>query len=356
MNWQKLSKAVKRISNLPHGGYSILFIWNKIRQKVLKLFKSTKVAYPSSIMLELTNFCNLHCTTCPREYDYGKAMDKGDMQVGQAIKIIDELWPYLESVGLTGLGETFLYRELEQVIDYVKSKNKGINIFISTNAMLPDFIENISKLAPKIDTLQVSIDGLNDVYEKIRPNTSFIKLDENLRLLTGICKKTGTTLLLNMVITKKNFFQMSLLIRYADNVGINYLDFTRLNLASLTDIEGTYYDFYKTDEFLRAVSESEQTANEHKGVKVTKINFLAETGFRKCPFPWSRFYICWNGFVAPCCAKPFPKEMNFGNVFDNKVINVLNSKSYRGFRRLWYGNITPDFCQRCHYIDPKAKN
>jgi MoaA/NifB/PqqE/SkfB family radical SAM enzyme len=61
-------------------------------------------------MLELTNHCNLACTTCPREYDYGKEMEPGTMTVENAKAVIDQIWPYLDSIGLTGMGETFLFR------------------------------------------------------------------------------------------------------------------------------------------------------------------------------------------------------------------------------------------------------
>jgi MoaA/NifB/PqqE/SkfB family radical SAM enzyme len=348
---RKFIKGVKRLSVLIKEGNSLLYINNKIKRDFFKLIRSTKVAQPSSIMLELTNHCNLHCTTCPRGYEFGKAMDKGNMEFEQVKKIIDELGPYLDSVGLTGLGETFLYKELEQVIDYIKSKNKRIKIFISTNAVLPNFIEKVSKLVNRIDTLQVSIDGIDSVYENIRQYASFKELDKNLKQLSGICKNSGTNLILNMVVTKENFLQMPLVTKYSKKIGIDYLDFTRINLASLTNTESSYYDFYQTDEFLRAVSESECIANELKGVKVTNINFKSSLGFRQCPYPWSNFYICWNGLIAPCCAKPFPKELNFGSSVDNKVINVLNSSQYRGFRKLWFENRIPVFCEKCHLTD-----
>jgi radical SAM protein with 4Fe4S-binding SPASM domain len=66
--------------------------------------------------------------------------------------------------------------------------------------------------------------------------------------------------------------------------------------------------------------------------------------------------LCWNGFITPCCAKPFPKELNFGNVFEDNVMNVLNSKGFRDFRDLWFKNITPGFCYKCHFIDIKPIN
>jgi len=57
--------------------------------------------------------------------------------------------------------------------------------------------------------------------------------------------------------------------------------------------------------------------------------------------------------MTPCCAKPFPKELNFGNVFDTSLMECLNSEGYRRFREMWYRNETPDFCKKCHVVDLK---
>lgn len=157
--------------------------------------------------------------------------------------------------------------------------------------------------------------------------------------------------MLNMVVTKENYVQMPLLVSYAEEIGIKYLDFTLLNLAAVTNIERSYYDFYQSSDFNNVISKLEEKINQTPQVEVTERNFRTNNSFQKCPFPWTHFYICWNGFIAPCCAKPFPKELNFGNVHEENVLNVLNSKNYRSFRHLWHENITPDFCSKCHFID-----
>jgi len=351
MNSRRIKKAIKRIYYLPRNKYLGYYLFNKCKHFYLRGVKSTKVAYPSTIMLELTNHCNLACTICPREYRYGYEMDKGRMTLENAKKVIDQAHPYLDSIGLTGMGETFMFKEIETVVDYIKAKNKGIIISVSTNAVLPNFIEKVKKIIGKIDTIQISIDGLDEVYNKIRLKSDFALLDKNIKTLVNLCKNTTTELMLNMVVTKENYEHMPDLVTYAENAGIDYLDFTLFNLASVTDYPLSYYNFYKSKEFLLKVEALEQAIKKTKKVIVTNRNFKTENSFKKCIFPWSHFYVSQDGYMPPCCAKPFPKEKNFGNIKNKKLINVLNSKSFIEWRKLWYANKTPEFCNKCHLIN-----
>lgn len=350
MNKRRLKKAFVRLSKLPKNKYFFKYSFNKLKHFYYKAIKSNKVAYPSTIMLELTNRCNLACTTCPRVYEYGKAMDLGSITVDQAKKIIDELWPYLDSIGLTGMGETFLYKDIEQIIDYIKEKNKGIIISVSTNAMLPNFLEIIPPLVGKIDTIQISTDGLNEVYESIRTHAKFETLDRNLREIVKLTKDTGTTLMMNMVVTVENYMQMAALVEYAEEIGIEYMDYTKFNLACITNVDVSYYDFYKSDEFTKALNELESIKQEVKNVTVGDRSFYDKPAFKHCPFPWSHFYICWDGYITPCCAKPFPKEYNYGNVFDSSVMDVLNNEKFIAWRKMWRANKAPKFCDKCHFV------
>jgi radical SAM protein with 4Fe4S-binding SPASM domain len=349
MNIRKFKKALKRLRQLPKNRYLFFYLKNKMVHFFRKITKSTKVAYPSTIMLELTNKCNLSCTTCAREYEYGKQMDQGVMGEEQAKKIIDELFPYIDSIGLTGMGETFLYPDIKSIVNYIKSKNKGIIVSVSTNAMLPNFMEKAAPLAGVIDTIQVSIDGLNEVYESIRKRAKFEVLQSNLETLANVCKNTSTSLMMNMVVTKENYHQMADLVKFAQKIGIKYMDFTLFNLAAVTQIDKSYYDFYKSPEFLDALHALQETQKQVKEVVVGYHSFDTNHSFKACPFPWTHFYICWDGYVAPCCAKPFPKELHFGNVFNNSVMEVLNSESFRNWRKLWFKNQTAAFCEKCHF-------
>ncbi len=355
MTKRKIKKAIKRLRKLPRGTAFFQYLSNKGKHFWMKASKSTKVAQPSTIMLELSAHCNIHCTVCPREYDYGKKMDQGFMDKEMAMKVIDENWAYLDSIGLTGMGETFLYRDIEEIVDYIRSKNKGIVISVSTNACAPKTLEYAGVLKDKIDTVQVSIDGLHETYNRIRIGSEFEKFSQNLKALSEMLKGSQTDLMLNMVVTKENYHQMAGMTSFAHEMGIPFLNFTLFNLASVTGIEKEYYDFYVSEEFLKARKELEAAKAGYPSVEVTFWDHNKKNGFRNCPFPWTHFYICWNGEVAPCCAKPFPKEMSFGNAFEKPLMEILNNEKYRNFRKMWFNNQTHPFCRKCHFIDlPRA--
>lgn len=352
MNRRRLLKALKRIRHLPGGIAFFRYTFNKLRQLLLNASGSTRVAHPSTIMLELSAHCNLHCSICPREYEYGKQMDQGFMPPDKAMEIIDRAWPYLDSIGLTGMGETFLYPHLEQVACHIRSRNPGIVISVSTNACAPRTIELTTRLRNKIDTLQVSVDGLGATYEKIRKGSSFQLFSSNLHQMAKILQGSQTDLMLNMVVTHENFEQMAAMVDFAAANSIPYLNFTLLNLAAVTELDVSYYQLFYSEEFIRAKNILQEAKTRQPGVEVS---FWQQQqpgkGFRNCPFPWTHFYISWNGNIPPCCAKPFPKQFHFGNIFDIPLTQILNTSTYRHFRRLWQQDQTPSFCNKCHFID-----
>jgi radical SAM protein with 4Fe4S-binding SPASM domain len=217
--------------------------------------------------------------------------------------------------------------------------------------MLPDFMEQIASLVGLVDTIQVSIDGLDEVYEMIRKRGNFKRLQANLDALAKLCKNTNTSIMMNMVVTKENFHQMAELVKFAQKTGIKYMDFTMFNLAAVTQIDKSYYDFYQSAEFLSELSLLKETQKQVKEVVVNYHSFDTNHSFQACPFPWSHFYISWDGYLVPCCAKPFPKELHFGNVLDTKVIDILNNEQYSNWRNLWFKNQTPVFCYKCHFTE-----
>ena len=350
MNKRKINKLSQIILNTKINFDLLKYILNKTKALWLKLIKSNISVYPSCIMIELTNHCNLKCCTCPREYSYGKNMDLGMMPTEKAKQIINETYPYLDSIGLTGLGETFLYPHLKEIASYVKSKKKSIITSLSTNANIPNFIEKVQDVLPYIDTIQVSIDGLHETYEKIRINANFNPFYENIKTIVPLAKQHNVDIVFNMVITKKNYTQMSDVIEFANKLGIKYIYLSYFNLSSVTDIGIEYYDFFYSDDFIKMVNKTNSVIKKYPDMEVLGLEKNDIAGFKNCKFPWSYFYISWDGYVVPCCTKPFPKILNFGNVFNSKFINIINSSAFQKFRKAWRTNKAPIFCNKCNIL------
>lgn len=311
---------------------------------------SIPIPFPTTLSLELTNRCNLHCITCPREYDFGKKLVMGNMDTALAKKIIDQTYPYVQSMGLTGMGETLFAPNLVEVAKYIKSKKKSIVIFISTNANHPGFIERITPVLPHIDTVQISVDGVGDTYDTIRHGGTFANLDANLRALTPLVRDRDIDLMFNMVITKKNFRDMPALVRYADEHHVGFVNFTYFNLACATSVPLDYYKFFSTPEFLEVVAATKAEAALHPEIEVTGLDFPGNPGIRKCPLMWNHFQINYDGKVPPCCAKPFTDEYCFGDVTQKSVIDVLNSPEAQALRATWVSGKPHPFCAKCHFV------
>jgi radical SAM protein with 4Fe4S-binding SPASM domain len=353
LNSRRLRKIFHRLRNLPKGANFFRYSFNKANAFLLKVTRSTRVPFPSSIMLEVTNHCNLACITCPREYGFGDAMAKGNINVESMFKVIDEVAPFIDSIGLTGLGETLLFKKMEETLRYIKGKNKGIQTFISTNAHIPNSENYIEKLAPYLDTVQISIDGTNKVYEQVRLKGDYDFFLDTTKKIISVCNRNHVAIMFNFVAIKENYTQMKDVVEIAADLGVPNVNITPVNLAGITSLGSEYYDLFYGDDFKNELRMAYEAASRSGTVNLSIWDVKRKNEFKKCHLPWNHFYISWDGWMTPCCAKPFPKELNFGNVFETSLMKCLNSKEYRNFRQMWFDNVTPEFCKKCHVVDLK---
>lgn len=353
-NKRRMRKAWHRVRHLPRGLDLLRYGGNKVNAAWLRARGSTRVAHPSSIMLEVTNHCNLKCITCPREYQYGEEMAKGFMPIERLKQVVDEVYPYVDSIGLTGLGETLMYKQLEEAVAYIRGKSPGIITFISINAHLPKCVEIAGRLADHLDTIQISMDGVGDVYEQVRLRSDYNTFYDNVKAICEVARGKRAEVMFNFVAVKENYHTMAEVVEAAADLGVDFVNVTPFNVASVTAHDVSYYDFFRTDAFKREVVRAKEAADRRGNVTLTIWDVKTPPGFRKCHLPWSHFYISWDGWMTPCCAKPFPKELNFGNVFEEGLMTCLNKPEYRQFRQMWYDNETPEFCRKCHMVDMPA--
>lgn len=345
---RKLHKTLWIIKNTRFDRNFPKFLFNLYKRYLQKRDADKPLPYPTTLMLELTNKCNLKCTMCPREHQFGRDMKIGNMDSALAMKVIDECYPYLQSIGLTGLGETLFAPNLVDIAKYIKAKKKSIVIFISTNANIPGFIDKITPVLPYIDTLQISIDGVGDTYDKIRQGSTFQQLDTNLGQLKNIIKGYGIDTMFNMVVSPDNYFSMSNVIDFAHKHDIRFINFATINLASIPELDNTTYDFFKSTAYNSARIKAIEQSQKYPDIEITGLDQFQSEDFHVCPLVYNSFQINHDGTIPPCCAKPFSKLLSFGNVNNSKLISILNGPIAKDFQRNWQQGRIPDFCKHCN--------
>src|ERR1700733_8824093 len=75
---------------------------------------------PFCLYLEVTNRCNLLCTTCPRTYE--ELEPPADMDWDLFTKIVDQV-PNVARVVMHGVGEPMLVKNLPDMIRYLKARS-----------------------------------------------------------------------------------------------------------------------------------------------------------------------------------------------------------------------------------------
>jgi MoaA/NifB/PqqE/SkfB family radical SAM enzyme len=83
---------------------------------------------PVCVYLEVTNRCNLLCTTCPRTYQ--ELEPPADMSWDLFRSIVDQL-PDLARAVLHGVGEPMLVADLPRMVRYLK--DRGVFVLFNTN-------------------------------------------------------------------------------------------------------------------------------------------------------------------------------------------------------------------------------
>ncbi|MGM0444631.1 MAG: SPASM domain-containing protein [Fibrobacterota bacterium] len=304
---------------------------------------------PDALMLEVTNHCQLHCSTCAREYRLGQEMDRGHMDLHQAKEFLNTYLEKLNRIALTGLGEPLLYPHLKELVTFIHQKDPGVLLFLSTNAQHPHTVEIIKSIAHAVDTLQISMDGYGQTYEGIRIDGNFTRFLTTLTELGELARQTSMEIKMNMVVFEENYTDMSAVIRCAAECNIPEVHLNTMNRVAHDD-HRKGYEFYSTKPFLTALQQARSTAAE-RGITLVSPALNEPRGFSACPYPWSNYAISWDGWLVPCCSKPFPRELNFGNVFEEPLEKCINHPALQDFRRRVRENTpAPSFCSGCHYL------
>jgi radical SAM protein with 4Fe4S-binding SPASM domain len=283
-------------------------------------------------------------------------------------RFIDMIEPYGLKFGiyLWG-GEPFLYSKIYQLIDYIHSK--GLYITINTNGTFN--ADEIIK--SKVDRLNISIDGLEELHDEIRGvKGTFKKVIYEIKKMKS-SEEFCPFIASNSVITSKNYKKLYDLILFLnslniDSINIQFPIFFTKNIGNkyekrmIDDFnicaqswKGFLGDYHVLDVPI-LISQLERIKKE-----IPDIKFLPDLSNeqiysyflypeeiltdKKCNTPFDIMSIEPNGDVVACTDFP---DYVMGNIYNiNYISDFLNSSKLIKFKNSLKQNGLMSICSKC---------
>lgn len=268
---------------------------------------------PFTFTCNITNVCNFRCIYCAQSNRPGHLENKM-MPWDVYQKCIDNLSRFprrLKVLLLAGLGEPLAHPEVARMVAYAKEKNVAETCRIITNASLLTHDLSDQLIDAGLDSLKISIQGLNDrVYKKM----------------------CGTSIPLSRILDNITYFYQ------------NKKD-TVVNVKIVADAFESPEDetrFYEMFNNISDIMNIEHISPYQELVDYSKIigeGYVTQSGCneklnRICYMPFYMFGMYPDGLVIPCCYASFEtyKKMAVGNINDVDLVEFWNSKEMNEFR------------------------
>ncbi len=324
---------------------------------------------PEVLHIDLTNRCNFNCIACwcrsPLLGDKIMPEWEGKLILPYDLlkSVIDDVSEMggLRQVKLVGGGEPFMHPDILRIIEYIKNKDKSIEIDINTNFSLVD--NNIAEklLCLGVDSLTVSLwAGSAEVYSKVHPNQeeeTFHKITSVLKFLYKKKNELGLAIpriIIHNVIFNLNYHDLLEMLEFALDIGADSIQFVPMD-----PIKG------KTDNLLLNYEEREMLATMLLTIKERynseTFQYISEAGRKvilsdfdgfirrvqqqdkqsgaydtniiediPCYAGWVFARIMATGNVVPCCKG---HRAWMGNIYKNNFKSIWFSDKYNLFRQ-----------------------
>lgn len=286
-----------------------------------------KAEFPSQIIVDVTEVCNLACIHCPHpvfkksEHYAGRHLDF-DLHERMVVEVGEWGRGHTQYVRYTSNGEPLAHPRIYDML-YSAVTRSGVRVTLTTNGTIFDArrVENV--LASGLHLVDVSIDAVTaETYARVRVNG---KLDVTRRNVLGLLetkRRLGarTSVVVSFVEQPANVHEVAEFEAYWRSQGVDEVVVRRLHSAAggVKDIADTLW--------------AEQ----------------AGTVRRPCLYPWERILLNARGELAFC-----PQDWVRGSVVADyrktTIREVWQSAYYRALREAHLQNEFRDhpFCGQC---------
>jgi MoaA/NifB/PqqE/SkfB family radical SAM enzyme len=317
---------------------------------------------PVCLYLEVTNRCNLLCTTCPRTYE--ELEPPGDMSFELFARIVDQV-PDLARAVLHGVGEPLLVRDLARMIRHLKAR--GTYVLFNTNGTLLDARRGRELVEAGLDELRVSLDAAEPgAFALVRGVDAFERIVANVKAFTALQRELSAArprVSLWLTGLKETLAQLPRFVELAHAMDVPEVHLQRLVYfpegQGLARPESALFERLDGEE-RGILGRAEETARalgitfSASGAVEPELSVSRAPGPRpwsRCRRPWTLMYFTATGRALPCCIAPFSlrgyEHYTLGDARHEPLADIWNGPRYQAFRRALAGDDPPAACASC---------
>jgi MoaA/NifB/PqqE/SkfB family radical SAM enzyme len=316
------------------------------------------------LYLEVTNRCNLLCTTCPRTY--AELEPPADMAWDLFVKIVDQM-PDLARAVLHGVGEPMLVKNLPKMVRYLK--DRGVYVLFNTNGTVLNERNGRAMIAAGLDELRVSLDASNaKTYLQVRGKNYFDRILRNVKAFRALQEREGhdkPKVSAWLTGLRETIAELPAFVQVAADIGVKEVYLQRLvyfdrDVIGMAKPDQALFEKLSAEEavHLRAAEELATSL----GLSFSASGAATEPGtslVRKddnnpwslCRRPWTVMYFTANGRALPCCIAPFSQHgyenYTLGDATQETLREIWNGPHYRSFRHALTSDVPPQACANC---------
>lgn len=284
------------------------------------------IFFPTSIMIKLTNRCNLNCTFCSQ----GDAKNV-DIDFETVKKVLEEAKRYgVCEVAYSG-GEPLLYPEFKKVIDLGKSL--GLYQVLVTNGVNID--KYFDDILTKVDNIGISLHGNEEIHDEVVVGKgTYQKVKANIERLNQY--ENGPIITLNFTISERNVNAIDDVAKFAKDHKC------KLSVARLNQI-GRSSENSNIQSIINQFFEQLSTETDIRVSNVIPICQMASNKKHLC-------HSCSAGLASVCIEADSTVKIcassthSLGTIKVNSLFEIWNNQEFMNFRSLQW---VPEVCKTC---------
>lgn len=285
-------------------------------------------SYPTTIIIDPGNVCNLSCKLCITGQRKSKRLPKL-LSFSDFKKIIDQLGKWVINLDLYNWGEPFLNKDIFKMIAYAKRLNLEVAISTNLNYFNLQMAQEVVKSG--MDRLILSLHGATgETTQCYMVGSDFDSVLKNLKLLIQTKKNLKSQkpqIIWRYVVSRHNEGEINKARKLSQKLGVD-LETLPLKINVGSD-----------------PGEIKQALRENGSWLPRDRRYRAPLQ-ADCYWPWEIVSVNSDGTVQPCCVFSSP-QFDFGNLLKTPFKEIWNGQKYQTARRVIRQKIKTDKTTIC---------